>query len=97
MVKAYSYIIMLGKEGLIQVSEQAVLNANYIKEKLKAYYDLPAATCMHECVFSASSWSTACTPSNRQVPHRQGVSPPDGLLPDDRQGSDHDRTDRDRE
>ena len=55
MVKAYTYIIMLGREGLIQVSEQAVLNANYIKEKLKGYYDLPYdMTCMHECVFSAS-------------------------------------------
>ncbi len=55
MAKAYAYIIMLGREGLIQVSEQAVLNANYIKEKLKPYYDLPYdMTCMHECVFSAS-------------------------------------------
>ncbi|MEI6306704.1 MAG: aminomethyl-transferring glycine dehydrogenase subunit GcvPB, partial [Deltaproteobacteria bacterium] len=55
MVKAYAYIIMLGREGLIQASEQAVLNANYIKERLKAYYDLPFdTTCMHECVFSAS-------------------------------------------
>jgi glycine dehydrogenase subunit 2 len=55
MVKAYAYIIMLGREGLINVSEQAVLNANYIKEKLKNYYDLPYdMTCMHECVFSAS-------------------------------------------
>ncbi len=55
MARAYAYIIMLGREGLIQVSEQAVLNANYIKERLKAYYDLPYdMTCMHECVFSAS-------------------------------------------
>ena len=55
MVKAYAYIIMLGREGLIQASEQAVLNANYIKERLKPYYDLPYdTTCMHECVFSAS-------------------------------------------
>ena len=54
MAKAYAYIIMLGREGLIRVSEQAVLNANYIKERLKAYYDLPYdTTCMHECVFSA--------------------------------------------
>jgi glycine dehydrogenase subunit 2 len=54
MAKAYAYIIMLGREGLINVSEQAVLNANYIKEKLKKYYDLPYdMTCMHECVFSA--------------------------------------------
>ncbi|MFZ4858237.1 MAG: aminomethyl-transferring glycine dehydrogenase subunit GcvPB [Desulfuromonadaceae bacterium] len=55
MAKAYAYIIMLGREGLIQVSEQAVLNANYIKEQLKGYYDLPYdMTCMHEVVFSAS-------------------------------------------
>ncbi|HXE97214.1 MAG TPA: aminomethyl-transferring glycine dehydrogenase subunit GcvPB [Dongiaceae bacterium] len=55
MVRAYAYIIMLGREGLIRVSEQAVLNANYIKERLKPYYDLPYdMTCMHECVFSAS-------------------------------------------
>jgi glycine dehydrogenase subunit 2 len=55
MAKAYAYIIMLGREGLIRVSEQAVLNANYIKERLKPYYDLPYdMTCMHECVFSAS-------------------------------------------
>jgi glycine dehydrogenase subunit 2 len=55
MVKAYAYIIMLGREGLILASELAVLNANYIKEKLKEWYDLPYDTiCMHECVFSAS-------------------------------------------
>jgi glycine dehydrogenase subunit 2 len=55
MVKAYAYITMLGKEGLVQVSEQAVLNANYIMSRLKEYYDLPYdTTCMHECVFSAS-------------------------------------------
>jgi glycine dehydrogenase subunit 2 len=60
MVKAYAYIIMLGREGLIQVSEQAVLNANYIKERLKPYYDLPyPMTCMHECVFSASKQAAA--------------------------------------
>jgi glycine dehydrogenase subunit 2 len=54
MVKAFAYITMLGREGLIQVSEQAVLNANYMMSRLKAYYDLPYdTTCMHECVFSA--------------------------------------------
>jgi glycine dehydrogenase subunit 2 len=55
MVKAYAYMIMLGREGLIQVSEQAVLNANYIKEKLKVWFELPYdQICMHEAVFSAS-------------------------------------------
>jgi glycine dehydrogenase subunit 2 len=55
MVKAYAYIMMLGKDGLIEVSEQAVLNANYVMSRLKSHYDLPYdTTCMHECVFSAS-------------------------------------------
>jgi len=53
MVKAYAYIRSLGAEGLKDVSENAVINANYLKEKLKAYYHLPYdRTCMHEVVFS---------------------------------------------
>ncbi|MGB2599613.1 MAG: aminomethyl-transferring glycine dehydrogenase subunit GcvPB [Candidatus Omnitrophota bacterium] len=55
MLKAYAYILLLGKEGLIDVSENAVLNANYIKSKLKDYYDIPYdRNCMHEFVLSAS-------------------------------------------
>ncbi len=51
-VKAYAYILMMGKE-LKTASENAVLNANYIKEKLKNYYDLPYnQPCMHEFVLS---------------------------------------------
>jgi glycine dehydrogenase subunit 2 len=53
MVKAYTYIRSLGPEGLKRASEMAVLNANYIKEKLKPHYDLAYdRICMHECVFS---------------------------------------------
>jgi glycine dehydrogenase subunit 2 len=55
MARAFAYITMLGGEGLIEVSEQAVLNANYMMARLKEAYDLPFdMTCMHECVFSAS-------------------------------------------
>lgn len=55
ILKAYAYILMLGNEGLLRVSENAVLNANYIKEKLKPYYELPhGQLCKHECVFSAA-------------------------------------------
>jgi len=55
MAKAYAYILMLGREGLIEVSELAVLNANYVMARLKDLYELPYdQTCMHECVFSAS-------------------------------------------
>jgi glycine dehydrogenase subunit 2 len=53
IVKAYAYIRSLGAEGLKHATEMAVLNANYIKEKLKPYFDLPYdRVCMHECVFS---------------------------------------------
>jgi glycine dehydrogenase subunit 2 len=53
MVKAYAYIRALGPEGLARVSKAAVLNANYIKERLRPYYDLPFdRICMHECVFT---------------------------------------------
>src|SRR4030043_482135 len=53
MCKAYAYIRSLGAEGLKEVSEDAVLNANYLKEKLKPYYYLPYdRICMHEVVFS---------------------------------------------
>jgi glycine dehydrogenase subunit 2 len=54
ILKAYAYILLLGKEGLREASEDAVLAANYVKEKLKPYYSLPYdRICMHECVFSA--------------------------------------------
>jgi len=53
LVRAYTYIIMMGRKGLRKVSEDAVLNANYLKEKLKKYYDLPYdQICMHEFVLS---------------------------------------------
>ena len=55
MVKAYAYIRSLGAEGLKRSAENAVLNANYVKERLKPYYDIAYdRTCMHECVFSGS-------------------------------------------
>ncbi len=54
LARAYAYITMLGREGLIRVSEQAVINANYVMARLKEHYDLPYdMPCMHECVFSA--------------------------------------------
>jgi glycine dehydrogenase subunit 2 len=55
ILRAYVYILMLGKDGLKRVAENAVLNANYIREKLKKYFPLPYDDlCKHECVFSVS-------------------------------------------
>ncbi len=57
ILRAYAYILLLGKEGLCRISENAVLNANYIQEKLKKFYHLPFdRPCMHECVLSASNF-----------------------------------------
>ncbi|MCX7757365.1 MAG: aminomethyl-transferring glycine dehydrogenase subunit GcvPB [candidate division WOR-3 bacterium] len=54
MVKAYSYIRMLGAKGLKEVAEIAIINANYIRKSLEEYYHLPYKNiCMHECVFSS--------------------------------------------
>jgi glycine dehydrogenase subunit 2 len=51
MVRAYTYISMHGAEGLREVSDYAVLNANYLMHKLKDVYTLPYdRVCMHEFV-----------------------------------------------
>ncbi|MGB7061893.1 MAG: aminomethyl-transferring glycine dehydrogenase subunit GcvPB [Candidatus Zixiibacteriota bacterium] len=53
MVKAYIYIRQNGPEGLREVSENAIINANYLKENLKQYYHLPYdGVCQHEFVLS---------------------------------------------
>ena len=53
LLRAYAYILSMGPDGLLDASRTAVLNANYIREKLKDVlhlaFDRP---CMHECVFS---------------------------------------------
>lgn len=53
MVKSFAYILAMGKDGLKKASQMAVLNANYLKENLKEYYDLPIdEICKHEFVLS---------------------------------------------
>ncbi|MCK5012547.1 MAG: aminomethyl-transferring glycine dehydrogenase subunit GcvPB [Candidatus Omnitrophica bacterium] len=55
LLRAYAYIVMAGGEGLKEVSNHAVLNANYIKDRLKERFHLAYdRICMHESVFSAS-------------------------------------------
>jgi len=53
MVRAYSFIRMMGAAGLKKASQLAVLNANYVRKQLRGTlhiaYDRP---CMHECIFS---------------------------------------------
>ena len=62
LVRAYAYILMMG-DNLKLASADAVLNANYLKEKLKGVYELPYdKPCMHEFVLSG------------EKQHQQGVS-----------------------
>jgi glycine dehydrogenase subunit 2 len=54
MVRAYAYLLTMGRDGLARVGELAVLNANYLKERLKSSYELPYdRICKHEFVLSA--------------------------------------------
>jgi len=55
MVQAYAYIRSLGAEGLRQVAQDAILNANYLASRLVDHYDLPyPGPCQHEFVLSAN-------------------------------------------
>ena len=52
ILRAYTYLLMLGKQNVRMVGKLATLNANYIKESLKDKYKLPIQTvCKHEFVF----------------------------------------------
>lgn len=54
-VRAYAYIRAMGPDGLRQVSEDAILNANYLKARLEPYYDTPyPQICKHEFVLSGN-------------------------------------------
>lgn len=54
LLRAYAYIRTLGSSGLKQVSEDAILNANYLKERLKNIFPVAVdEPCMHEFVLSA--------------------------------------------
>ncbi|MBQ1305937.1 MAG: aminomethyl-transferring glycine dehydrogenase subunit GcvPB [Erysipelotrichales bacterium] len=53
MIKALTYVLTLGKEGIPEVAKNAVLNANYIKSLLEDTYDVfRKGTCMHEFVLT---------------------------------------------
>jgi glycine dehydrogenase subunit 2 len=55
LLRALTYIKSLGAEGLRAVSENAVINANYVQSRLRGAYKLAAErTCMHEVTLSGS-------------------------------------------
>ncbi len=78
-VRAYTYILSLGAEGLKRASELAVLNANYMKERLKGKYVLPYnGLCKHEFVLAglkeAGEGVTTLNVAKRLIDY--GVHPP---------------------
>ncbi len=58
IVRTYAYLLLLGREGLREVSNLAVLNANYVLEKLRGRLaSVTQGRCMHECVLSAAAFA----------------------------------------
>lgn len=57
LVKAYAYILTMGKDGLKHASEMAVLNANYLRKLLSKHFRMASdRTCMHEFVIDGSEF-----------------------------------------
>ena len=53
VVRALTYVLTLGKEGIPEASHNAVLNANYLKHELEDTYDIHTkGHCMHEFVIT---------------------------------------------
>jgi len=53
LVRAYTYILSLGGDGLEEASQMALLNANYIRKRLEKNYQIAFnEPCMHECIFT---------------------------------------------
>jgi glycine dehydrogenase subunit 2 len=85
LVRAYAYIRALGGSGLRQVSEDAVLAANYVRSRLEGTYDLPyGAPCKHEFVAAARSIRAASGVRTLDIAKRlidHGFHPPTIYFP----------------
>jgi glycine dehydrogenase subunit 2 len=83
-VRAYTYLMAYGKERMADISRHSVLNANYVRERLKKV--LPPAhdrPCMHECVLTAQQYKKngvrALDISKRLIDY--GFHPPTNYFP----------------
>jgi len=83
-VRAYTYLLAFGKEGVAQIARHAVLNANYVQARLKDW--IPPAHdrfCMHECVLTAAKFKKqgirALDISKRLIDY--GFHPPTNYFP----------------
>jgi glycine dehydrogenase subunit 2 len=84
-VRAYTYILHLGLRGLQRVSEDAILNANYIRANLSGTYHLPYdRICMHEVVLSGKNIKQATGIRTLDIAKRlidYGMHPPTVYFP----------------
>ena len=72
LIRALTYISLLGRQGMLDISANAVLNANYLYTKLRDLYELPFdRSVMHEVVFSARkrAGANALNVSKRLLDH----------------------------
>jgi glycine dehydrogenase subunit 2 len=85
LVRAYTYILTMGRDGLRKVAERAVLNANYLRARLKGLFDLPYdRLCKHELVLSARNLKERTGVTALDVAKRLldfGVHPPTVYFP----------------
>lgn len=84
MIRAWVYIRSLGAQDLTKASKLAVLNANYIKARLRNHYHLPyESDCLHEVVFS-DAWQAQQGISALDIAKRiidYGLHPPTMYFP----------------
>ena len=85
LVRAYAYIRTLGNQGVSQISEDAVINANYLLTQLRGTFDLPHDRhCKHEVVLSAKSLKDAHGTDAKDICKRlidYGIHPPTMYFP----------------
>jgi len=85
LVRAYTYIRTMGPDGLKRVTEDAVLNANYMMRRLEPYFDLPYnQICKHEFVLSGRRYKKEYGVKTLDIAKRLldfGVHPPTIYFP----------------
>jgi glycine dehydrogenase subunit 2 len=85
LARAYAYILFHGGDGLTEIGRTAVLNARYLKERLRGVYDFPYdGPCMHEFVASSASIKKASGAKALDLAKRlieEGFHPPTMYFP----------------
>ena len=96
-VRAMTYMLAHGSDGMRQASEDAVLNANYVRAGLKDLMSLPFGdrpACTRRCSTTLARRHRRLHARFRQGDDRRGLPPDDGVFPAGRARRDADRADR---